>query len=146
MNTERATVVTSARVGLRSFPGSVPTKTYCISDAPRGLRVEVSPRFRCWTWILFAELPVIESGFDKTDVSFIEVFKHITGNPPQKSIRVVDIDEARAEWRFYIAQGFQRITDPADKGWAYTARMMANYIGEINEDASATADAAYITI
>ena len=134
-----------------------PTKTYCISDAPhsRGLPKPEGRCFKapqCWTWILFAELPVIESGFDKTDVSFIEVFKHITGNPPQKSIRVVDIDEARAEWKFYIAQGFQRITDPADKGWAYTACMMANYswvdsqVGEINEDASATADAAYITI
>jgi len=36
---------------------------------------------------------------------------------------VVVVDEARAEWRFWIGQGFQRITDVTDKGWKYTEDM-----------------------
>ena len=73
-----------------------------------------------WTWILFAETPVIESGFD-TVVSRIEVYKYISGTgATQTKSKVVSLDEARAEWRFWIGQGFQRITDKDNKGWKYT--------------------------
>ena len=82
-----------------------------------------------WTWILFAETPIIkwksvlahpESGFDLA-LPRIEVYKYIdcAGATRTKS-KVVAVDEARAEWRFWIGQGFQRITDVTDKGWKYT--------------------------
>ena len=72
------------------------------------------------TWILFAETPVIESGFDLA-APRIEVYKYIdrVGATQTKS-KVVNVDEARAEWKFWIGQGFQRITDKDNKGWKYT--------------------------
>ena len=73
------------------------------------------------TWILFAEPPMIESGFDIPRTSLVEVYKYIAGDHgTQTKSRVVDIDEARAEWKFWIGQGFQRITDKENKGWKYT--------------------------
>ena len=74
------------------------------------------------SWILFAEIPAIESGFDLTD-SRIEVYKYIRGTGvgfTKTKSKVVNVDEARAEWRFWIGQGFQRITDKENKGWKYT--------------------------
>ena len=72
------------------------------------------------TWILFAESRVIESGFDLT-YPRIEVYKYISGTgATQTKSKVVSLDEARAEWRFWIGQGFQRITDKDNKGWKYT--------------------------
>ena len=72
------------------------------------------------TWILFAEIPAIESGFDLTDPR-IEVYKYISSDSgTQTKSKVVAVDEARAEWRFWIGQGFQRITDKDNKGWKYT--------------------------
>ena len=72
------------------------------------------------SWILFAEIPAIESGFDLTDPR-IEVYKYISSNSAtQTKSKVVNVDEARAEWRFWIRQGFQRITDKENKGWKYT--------------------------
>ena len=72
------------------------------------------------TWILFAEPPVIESGFDLT-APLIEVYKYISGaGATQTKSKVVAVDEARAEWKFWIGQGFQRITDKENKGWKYT--------------------------
>ena len=80
-----------------------------------------------WTWILFAETPVIESGFDLA-APRIEVYKYIDGSgATQTKSKVVNVDEARAEWKFWIGQGFQRITDKENKGWKYT--------GEIRERA-----------
>tara|TARA_Y100000310_G_scaffold202386_1_gene202526 strand:- start:167 stop:556 length:390 start_codon:yes stop_codon:yes gene_type:complete len=101
------------------------------------------------TWILFAEPPVIESGFDSA-APLIEVYKYISSNSgTQTKSKVVAVDEARAEWKFWIGQGFQRITDKENKGWKYTGDMragLANYrfakemqkkltakVGEINE-------------
>ena len=79
------------------------------------------------TWILFAETPVIESGFDLT-YPRIEVYKYINGTgATQTKSKVVNVDEARAEWKFWIGQGFQRITDKENKGGKYT--------GEIRERA-----------
>ena len=77
------------------------------------------------TWILFAETPIIKwkSGFDLA-VPRIEVYKYVDGaGATQTKSKVVAVDEARAEWRFWIGQGFQRITDVTDKGWKYTEDM-----------------------
>ena len=94
-------------------------KTYLISNEqhvgalPDGAIYEL-------TWILFAEIPVIESGFDQA-VPRIEVYKYIDGpGATQTNSKVVAADEARAEWKFWIGQGFQRITDKDNKGWKYT--------------------------
>ena len=94
-------------------------KTYLISNTHH---VDVGDVYE-WTWILFAETPVIESGFD-TVVSRIEVYKYISGTgATQTKSKVVNVDEARAEWKFWIGQGFQRITDKENKGWKYTGEI-----------------------
>ena len=94
-------------------------KTYLISNTHH---VDVGDIYD-WTWILFAETPVIEverSGFDLS-VPRIEIYKYISGaGATQTKSKVATVDEARAEWRFWIGQGFQRITDATDKGWKYT--------------------------
>ena len=98
-------------------------KTYLISNTHH---VDVGDVYE-WTWILFAETPVIESGFDLA-APRIEVYKYIdrVGATQTKS-KGVNVDEPRAEWKFWIGQGFQRITDKENKGWKYT--------GEIRERA-----------
>ena len=97
-------------------------KTYLISNEqhvgalPDGAIYEL-------TWILFAEIPVIESGFDQA-VPRIEVYKYIDGpRAKQTNSKVTIVDEARAEWKFWIGQGFQRIVNPTDKGWRYTGEL-----------------------
>ena len=98
---------------------TITNKTYLISNTHH---VDVGDIYD-WTWILFAETPVIEverSGFDLS-VPRIEVYKYISGaGATQTKSKVATVDEARAEWRFWIGQGFQRITDATDKGWKYT--------------------------
>ena len=77
------------------------------------------------TWILFAETPIIKY-HPAIAVAFprIEVYKYVDGaGATQTKSKVVAADEARAEWRFWIGQGFQRITDITDKGWKYTEDM-----------------------
>ena len=85
-----------------------------------------------WTWILFAETPIIKwkSGHSHVHGRFrpafprIEVYKYVDGpGATQTKSKVVAVVEARAEWRFWIGQGFQRITDVTDKGWKYTEDM-----------------------
>ena len=101
------------------------TKTYMISNAhlDAARRGAYDENAGC-TWVLFVEGQVIESGFDKPDVSLIEVYKYIDGSSAtQTSSRVVGLLEARAEWKFWIGQGFQRIINPTDKGWKYTGEL-----------------------
>ena len=94
-------------------------KTYLISNDQHAIRLSDDGIYEL-TWILFAEIPVIESGFDQA-VPRIEVYKYIDGpGATQTNSKVVAVDEARAEWKFWIGQGFQRITDATDKGWKYT--------------------------
>ena len=111
-------------------------KTYLISNEQRAVRLSDDEIYKS-TWILFAETPVIEverSGFDLA-VPRIEVYKYISGaGATQTKSKVVTVDEARAEWRFWIGQGFQRITDATDKGWKYTGDIR-NRVG-INKLAS----------
>ena len=77
-----------------------------------------------WTWILFAESTLTARGRDlEFDLAAprIEVYKYISdAGATQTNSKVVTVDEARAEWRFWIGQGFQRITDKDNKGWKYT--------------------------
>ena len=69
------------------------------------------------TWIMFAD----SSATTAEKVPLIEVYKYINGvSGTQTKSKVVDIEEARAEWRFWIDQGFQRITNTTNKGWKYT--------------------------
>ena len=94
-------------------------KTYLISNEQRPVRLSDDEIYKS-TWILFAETPAIESGFDLT-YPRIEVYKYIDGpGATQTNSKVVAVDEARAEWKFWIGQGFQRITDKDNKGWKYT--------------------------
>ena len=94
-------------------------KTYLISNTQHVGAVADDEIYEL-TWILFAEPPVIESGFDLT-APLIEVYKYISGaGATQTKSKVVAVDEARAEWKFWIGQGFQRITDKENKGWKYT--------------------------
>ena len=54
----------------------------------------------------------------------IEIYKYIDGSSgTQTSSRIVSLLEARAEWKFWIGQGFQRIVNPTDKGWRYTGEL-----------------------
>ena len=97
-------------------------KTYLISNEGNGYVLPDDGIYEL-TWILFAETPVIESGFDLT-YPRIEVYKYINGTgATQTKSKVVNVDEARAEWKFWIGQGFQRITDKESKGWKYTGEI-----------------------
>ena len=94
-------------------------KTYLISNEGNDYVLPDDGIYKS-TWILFAETPVIESGFDLA-APRIEVYKYIGAlGATQTNSKVVAVDEARAEWRFWIGQGFQRITDKDNKGWKYT--------------------------
>ena len=94
-------------------------KTYLISNDQHAIRLSDDGIYEL-TWILFAEIPVIESGFDQA-VPRIEVYKYISSKSgTQTKSKVTIVDEARAEWKFWIGQGFQRITDKDNKGWKYT--------------------------
>ena len=104
-------------------------KTFLISNTHLDASTTVTTAMHRddWTWILFVETPVIESGFDLA-APRIEVYKYIKNPAPatfwprQRATmsKVVTVDEARAEWRFWIGLGFQRITDKDNKGWKYT--------------------------
>ena len=94
-------------------------KTYLISNTKHVGTVADDGIYES-TWILFAEPPVIESGFDLA-APLIEVYKYISSDSgTQTKSKVVAVDEARAEWKFWIGQGFQRVTDKDNKGWRYT--------------------------
>ena len=70
-----------------------------------------------WTWIMFVDAKVTN---DK-DVPLIEVYKYIDGTgATQTKSKLSSVVEARAEWRFWIGMGFQRITNTTNKGWKYT--------------------------
>ena len=79
-------------------------------------------------WILFAAIKspvVINHPRHGKGIAYddrIEIHKYID-NAAAKS-KVVDAEEARAEWRFWIDQGFRRITNVNDKGWEYTKKIM----------------------
>ena len=71
------------------------------------------------TWIMFVESTVGSERENVNDV-LIEVYKYIAGSMgTQTTTRRVVVEEARAEWKFWLGQGFNRITDPENKGWEY---------------------------
>lgn len=69
------------------------------------------------TWIMFVE-PI--SG-ERIGDDLIEVYKYIDGHSGTSTTsRKVSAQEARAEWNFWIGQGFDRITDKNSRGWKLT--------------------------
>ena len=75
------------------------------------------------TWIMFVESTAASNKDDVNDV-LIEVYKYIEGSMgTQTTTRRVVVEEARAEWNFWLGQGFNRITDPENKGWEYTRHL-----------------------
>ena len=91
-------------------------KTYLISNTQHVGAVAGDEIYEP-TWILFAD-PFVTTA---EKVPLIEVYKYISGDHgTQTKSRVVNVDEARAEWRFWIGQGFQRVMNATDKGWKYT--------------------------
>ena len=75
------------------------------------------------TWIMFVESTVGSERENVNDV-LIEVYKYIAGSMgTQTTTRRVVVEEARAEWNFWLGQGFNRIIDPENKGWKYTQQM-----------------------
>ena len=75
------------------------------------------------TWIMFVESTAASNKDDVNDV-LIEVYKYIEGSMgTQTTTRRVVVEEARAEWNFWLGQGFNRIIDPENKGWEYTRHL-----------------------
>ena len=80
------------------------------------------------TWILFAAIKspvVINHPRHGKGIAYddrIEIHKFIDSEAAKS--KIVDAEEARAEWRFWIDQGFRRITNVNDKGWEYTKKIM----------------------
>ena len=75
------------------------------------------------TWIMFVEYTSTTNNENDT---LIEVYKYIAGSMgTQTTTRRVPAEEARAEWNFWLGQGFSRITDPENKGWKYTQQLQA---------------------
>ena len=75
------------------------------------------------TWIMFVESTAASNKDDVNDV-LIEVYKYIEGSMgTQSTTRRVVVEEARAEWNFWLGQGVNRITDPENKGWEYTRHL-----------------------
>ena len=69
------------------------------------------------TWIMFVE-PI--SG-ERIGDDLIEVYKYIDGHSGTSTTsRKVSAEEARAEWKFWIGLGFDRITDKNSRGWKLT--------------------------
>ena len=85
------------------------------------------------TWIMFAQIkrPVEihhpRHGVGVAYKKHIEVHRYIENatlsNQLSKS-KTVNIEEARAEWRFWIGQNFRQITDLKDEGWTHTKKML----------------------
>ena len=79
-------------------------------------------------WILFAAIKspvVINHPRHGRGIAYddrIEIHKYIDSEAAKS--KIVDAEEARAEWRFWIDQGFRRITNVNDKGWEYTKKIM----------------------
>ena len=85
------------------------------------------------TWIMFAQVkfPVeINHPRHGEGIAYkkrMEVHRYIENatlsNQLSKS-KTVNIEEARAEWRFWINQHFRRIMNLKDEGWTHTKKML----------------------
>jgi len=105
-------------------------KTYLISNTHLDTSTAVhniGDVYEC-IWILFAETLVIDSVRGDWTAPRIEIYKYIhtqsrwldDAGVTETGSKIIAVDDARAEWRFWIGQGFQRITDKDNKGWKYT--------------------------
>ena len=98
-------------------------KTYLISNTHLDTSTvvhNIGDVYEC-IWILFAETLVIDSVRGDWTAPRIEIYKYIdNAGVTESGSKIIAVDDARAEWRFWIGQGFQRITDKDNKGWKYT--------------------------
>jgi len=98
-------------------------KTYLISNTHLDTSTvvhNIGDVYEC-IWILFAETLVIDSVRGDWTAPRIEIYKYIdNAGVTETGSKIIAVDDARAEWRFWIGQGFQRITDKDNKGWKYT--------------------------
>ena len=98
-------------------------KTYLISNTHLDTSTvvhNIGDVYEC-IWILFAETLVIDSVRGDWTAPRIEIYKYIDdAGVTETGSKIIAVDDARAEWRFWIGQGFQRITDKDNKGWKYT--------------------------
>ena len=110
------------------------TKTHLISNthpSPDRWR----PRYRIHRpiWIMFAQVKFpVEINHPRHGEAIaykkrMEVHRYIENatlsNQLSKS-KTVNIEEARAEWRFWINQHFRRIMNLKDEGWTHTKKML----------------------
>ena len=98
-------------------------KTFLISNTHLDTSTvvhDIGDVYEC-IWILFAETLVIDSVRGDWTAPRIEIYKYIDdAGVTETGSKIIAVDDARAEWRFWIGQGFQRITDKDNKGWKYT--------------------------
>ena len=104
---------------IREDPMSKNTYNYLLSN---DVRAETEGIYEP-TWVMFVEYTMATNN-ENEDEALIEVYKYIDGPSGKKTTTSrVHIDEARAEWNFWLGQGFSRITDPENKGWKYTQQL-----------------------
>ena len=104
---------------IREDPMSKNTYNYLLSN---DVRAETEGIYEP-TWVMFVEYTMATNN-ENEDEALIEVYKYIAApSGKQTTTRRVPIDEARAEWNFWLGQGFSRITDPENKGWKYTQQL-----------------------
>ena len=104
---------------IREDPMSKNTYNYLLSN---DVRAETEGIYEP-TWVMFVEYTMATNN-ENEDEALIEVYKYIDGpSGKQTTTRRVPIDEARAEWNFWLGQGFSRITDPENKGLKYTQQL-----------------------
>ncbi len=83
------------------------------------------------TWIMFVESTAASNKDDVND-TLIEVYKYIEGSmSTQTTTRRVVVEEARAEWKFWLGQGFSRIIDPENKGWKYMQQLQKRAVKDL---------------
>ena len=119
------------------------TKTHLISnthlasvdgDVKQRLRVQRRCRVHRPTWIMFAQVKCpmeINHPRHGEGIAYkkrMEVHRYIENATLKEEAisksKTVNIEEARAEWKFWLRTGFQRITDLKDEGWTHTQKML----------------------
>ena len=78
------------------------------------------------TWVRFATAP------DGLGGKWMEVSYYVEGKFHGQArggnrYGLYDVIRARELWNFWLEKGFERITDPTDKGWKYTEEMVKSF-------------------
>ena len=113
------------------------TKTHLISNTHLvSVDGDVKQRLRVHrpTWIMFAQVKCpmeINHPRHGEGIAYkkrMEVHRYIENATLKEEAisksKTVNIEEARAEWKFWLRTGFQRITDLKDEGWTHTQKML----------------------